>query len=453
MSPATLFQGARIIDPGQGMDQTGDVLVRDGVIESCGSPVEGADARVVPAQGLVLAPGFIDLHAHPREPGHEDKETIASGAQAAARGGFTTLCCMPNTSPAIDTVSVVEFIFRRAAEAGPIRVHPIGAVSRGRAGKELAEMEELARAGVVAFSDDGSPVADGHLMQMALVYAGELGLPVIDHCEEVGLAHGGVVNEGWVATRLGLPGYPAAAEESMIARDIALASLTGAHLHVAHISTAGGVELVRQAKARGLPVTAEVTPHHLTMTDEWVLGVREPVAHGPLGIVAYDTRAKVSPPLRGEADREAVVAALRDGTIDAVATDHAPHTSVDKEVPFEEAAMGLSVLETALGSLMSLVRGGALDLPTLVHRLTAGPAGVLGPRFQELATLAPGSPADLVLFDPDEEWTVDTGSFASKGRNTPLDGATLTGRVKLTMAAGRVAYDGLDLKASAGKGS
>ena len=304
---------------------------------------------------------------------------------------------------------------------------------------------------MVAFSDDGSPVADGHLMQMALVYAGELGLPVIDHCEEPDLAHGGVVNEGWVATRLGLPGYPAAAEESMIARDIALASLTGAHLHVAHISAAGGVELVRQAKARGLPVTAEVTPHHLTMTDEWVLGspdasragLESATPGGALGIGAYDTRAKVNPPLRGEADREALVAALRDGTIDAVATDHAPHTSVDKEVPFEEAAVGLSVLETALGSLMSLVRGGALDLPSLVHRLTAGPARVLGPRFRELATLAPGSPADLVLFDPDEAWTVDAGSFASKGHNTPLDGATLIGRVKLTMASGQVAYDGL----------
>ena len=444
MSRPLLFKDARIIDPAQGMDQVGDVLVRDGVIASCGPSIDAGDAEVVQAKGLVAAPGFIDLHAHLREPGFEEKETIATGTEAAARGGFTSLCCMPNTNPTLDTAGIVESVLRRAQEAGPVRVCPIGAVSRGRAGVELTEMEELARAGVVAFSDDGSPVADGHLMQMALLYAGDLGLPVIDHCQDLELSRDGAMNEGWLASRLGLPGYPAAAEESMIARDIALAALTGAHVHIAHLSSAGGVELVRQAKARGLSVTAEVTPHHLTMTEEWVLGVHDAgSATGPLGVGAYDTRAKVSPPLRSVADRHALVAGLVEGVIDAVATDHAPHAIVDKEVPFEEAAVGLSVLETAVASLMSLVHVGSLTLPTLVERLTVAPARVLGSRFSDLATLRPGTPADLVLFDPGEEWTVDTQQFASKGRNTPLDGTTLRGRVKLTMAAGRVAYNTL----------
>ena len=442
MSAAILIKGARLIDPAAGTDAVGDLLLRDGRIQPGGA----AGALVVDANGLVAAPGFIDLHAHLREPGFEDRETIATGTAAAAAGGFTTVCAMPNTEPAIDSATVVEFVAQQARAAGPVRVRVIGAVSKGRKGVELADMEEMAKAGVVGFSDDGSPVATGRLMEMALLYAGQLGLPVIDHCEDHSIAAGLGMNEGPVASRLGLEGYPAAAEESLIARDIAVLGLTGGRFHVAHLSTAGGAEIVRSARRRGLSVTAEVTPPHLVMTDEWTLG-RQGVGStaDPLTAGAYDTRAKVSPPLRSEADRQALVRALCDGAIDAVATDHAPHTFGDKAVPFDEAAVGISVLETAFASLMGLVHDGAMDLPALVARLTAGPARVLGERFAPYASLAEGSPADVVLFDPNEPWTVDPAKFLSKGKNTPLAGAAMRGRVKLTIADGRIAYDGIGL--------
>jgi dihydroorotase len=351
---------------------------------------------------------------------------------------------MPNTEPTIDSATVVNFIAQQARAAGPVRVLSFGSVSKGRRGVELTDMEELAAAGVVGFTDDGSPVATGHLMEMALLYAGDLGLPVMDHCEDHSITQGLGMHEGAVASRLGLAGYPAAAEESIVARDIALLGLTGGHFHAAHLSASGSVEMVRAAKARGLHVTAEATPHHLLMTEEWVLGAQgRGSAVDSLSIAAYDTRAKVSPPLRARVDRSALVAALRDGTIDAIATDQAPHTFGDKAVPFDEAAVGISVLDTAFASLMGLVHHGELDLATLIARLTIGPAAVLGDRFQELATLAEGTPADIVLFDPDEEWIVDAAQLFSKGKNTPLIGATLQGRVKLTIAAGEVAYDGL----------
>ncbi len=443
MSETLLIKSARLIDPVAGTDTVGDLLVLDGKIAKASAAP--SDARVIDGTGLVLTPGFIDLHTHLREPGQEDKESIKSGTAAGARGGFTTLCCMPNTVPAIDNSTVVDFIKQQALEAGPIRVLAFGAVSRGREGKELTDMEELARAGVVGFTDDGSPVATGHLMQSALLYAGQLGLPIMDHCEDYSIVKGLGINEGWVSDRLGLAGYPSAAEESIVARDIALCELTGGHFHVAHLSTAGSADLVRQAKAKGLRVTAEVTPHHLTLSEEWVLGTHGHVE--PDAVVttaAYETRAKVSPPLRSLSDQAALIEALRDGTIDAIATDHAPHTYGDKATPFDEAPNGISVLDTAFGMLMGLVHAGEIDLPTLVQRLTAGPVSVLGERFIELATLAEGTPADLVLLAPDEEWQVDPKAFASKGRNTPLDGDTLRGRVKLTIAGGEIAYDGLD---------
>ena len=443
MSAAICIRGARVIDPASGEDSVRDLFIRDGLI--AGAPETPSDGAVtLEGAGLVASPGFIDLHAHLREPGFEDKESIETGTAAAAAGGFTTVCAMPNTSPAIDSAAVVEFIARRAREAGPVRVLAFGAVSKGRAGLELTDMEELARAGVVGFTDDGSPVATGRLMQAALLYAGELGLPVMDHCEDHSITAGLGINEGPTASRLGLAGYPSAGEESIIARDIALLSLVGGRFHAAHVSTAGGVEMIRAAKRRGLAVTAEVTPHHLTMTDEWALGAGAATAGvaAPLTAAAYDARAKVSPPLRSAADRDALAEGLRDGTLDAVATDHAPHTFGDKAVPFDEAAVGLSGLETAFGSLMSLVRGGALDLPALIARLTVGPASVLGERFAGLASLAVGSPADVVLFDPDERWEVDASRFASKGKNTPLDGLTLQGRVKATIAGGEIAFGG-----------
>ena len=344
---------------------------------------------------------------------------------------------MPNTNPVMDTRATVEFVLDRARSEGVVRVLPIGAVTKGSIGAELAEMRELADAGVVGFSDDGHPVADANVMRQALGYASGIGLPIINHCEVPELSAGGTMNEGWVANRLGLRGIPNAAEDVMAARDIALAETTGGRLHIAHASTVGTVELVRQAKARGLDVTCEATPHHLTLTDEAVLG-RGGSAFGPLSDAAYDTNAKVAPPLRSRHDAAAMVEGLRDGTVDFVATDHAPHGQTEKLCTFDEAANGISVLETALGSLMTLVHSGAIALPTLIERLTAAPARFLG---MELGALKPGSPADITIFAPNVEWVVDPAEFASKGKNTPLAGSTLRGRVKATVFGGKVVYD------------
>ena len=438
-----LIKGARIVDPGRGIDGVGDVLTREGRIVSAGpslTPLDVPDgAHTIPANGLVVAPGFIDLHTHLREPGFEYKETIATGTRAAARGGFTSLCCMPNTDPAIDNEAMVELVKRRVESDGLVRVFPIGAVTKGRKGRELAEMEELAAAGVVAYSDDGDPIADPNLMRLALTYTLDLAMPVINHCQEHGLCSGGVMAEGWTATRLGLPGIPAAAEEAMVARDLTLAEMTGGLLHLAHLSTAGSVDLVRQARKRGVSVTCEVCPQHLYLTDEWALGYQGD-ARRTAGPLNFDTSTKVYPPLRGENDVEALIEGLAEGVIDCIATDHAPHEVASKQVTYEEASFGISVLETALGSLLALVHGNRISLSALVDRLTVGPARVLGPSFEQYATLEAGSPADLVLFDPNLEWTVDTGQFASKGRNTPLEGVNLKGRVVATMVEGRLVH-------------
>ena len=444
LDPSTiLIKGARVLDPSQGWDLVADVLIKDGQILSAGETIDPAalpeQCGVIPAAGLVVCPGFIDLHCHLREPGFEYKETIETGTRAAARGGFTTICCMPNTEPPIDNVAVVDFIRRRATTDGHVRVFPIGCVTKGRKGVELSEMEELASAGVVAFSDDGDPVYDPNVMRLALSYGLDLGLPISNHCQERSLSQGGVMAEGWTADRLGLPGIPAAAEETMIARDIALAELTGGRLHLAHLSTAGSVSLVRQALERRIPVSAEVCPHHLSITDQWVLGAKG-VDVAAAGTSSYDTSNKVYPPLRSPEDVAALVEGLAQGVIGCVATDHAPHDLASKRVTFEDAAFGISVLETALGSLLQPVHSGQISLSTLVERLTVGPARVLGPDFSKLATLRPGTPADLVLFDPDLEWVVDTRQFASKGKNTPLEGTTLKGRVVATVVEGRVAF-------------
>ena len=438
-----LIQGGRLIDPSQDWDLIADVLVQDGNISSAGSILDQTSipdhSQIIDAAGLVVCPGFIDLHSHLREPGFEHKETIATGTRAAARGGFTTLCCMPNTEPAIDNAAVVDFIRRQASAEGVVRVLPIGCVTKGRKGKELAEMEELAAAGVVAFSDDGDPVYDPMLMRLALSYSRDLGLPISNHCQDHSLSRDGVMAEGWVATCLGLPGIPAAAEEAMIARDLTLADLTGARLHLAHLSTAGSVSLVRRGLEQGIAVTAEVCPHHLSITDRWVLGTKgvDVQAAGPF---SYDTSTKVYPPLRADVDVEALIEGLADGVIACIATDHAPHDLASKQVTYQDAAFGISVLETALGSLMQLVHEDKLGLSCLIERLTAGPAQVLGPDFHDLATLRAGTPADLVIFDPDREWVVDPGEFASKGKNTPLEGTTLKGRVVATLVEGQVVF-------------
>ncbi len=438
------IRGGRILDPGRGVDLVGDVLIREGRIAAVGPDVAAEAERIVDARGLIVCPGLVDIHCHLREPGFEHKETIETGTQAAARGGFTTVCCMANTEPPIDSRASVEYILRTPGSQGVVRVLPIGCISRGRQGKELAEMGDLAEAGAVGFSDDGSPVADASLMRHALEYASAFDLAVIEHCEDLSLSHEGVMHEGWVSNRLGLRGIPPAAEDAAVARNIGLAEFAGAHLHVAHVSTRESVELIRRAKERGVHVTAEVMPHHLALTDEAVM---LSATESPGGL-AYDTNAKVNPPLRPRADVDACIEGLADGTIDAIATDHAPHAIEDKLCEFDFAAFGISGFETALALCLSLVqaveavREPPLQLPVLIERLTSGPVRALGlERFVPgLGSLAEGAPGDVLVFDPEAEWVVDPERFASKGKNTPLAGRTLKGRVVATVYGGRPVF-------------
>ena len=436
-----LIKGGRVIDPSQGIDRVADVLIDGATIKGIGGDIAEPEdgSRVIDARGMVVCPGFIDVHCHLRDPGFEYKETIATGTAAAARGGFTTVCAMPNTDPVMDSRAVVDFVVRKAREEGHVRVLPIGCVTRGSKGKELAEMWDLAEAGVVGFSDDGHPVAHPNIMRQALSYSSSMGLPIINHCEVLELSAGGAMNEGWVSTRLGMKGIPNSAEEGMVARDIGLAEIAGGRLHIAHASTAGTVDLVRQAKEKGAEnVTCEVTPHHLALSEEAVLGrARAEDPFGPLTTDAYDSNAKVSPPLRSRRDVEAMVQGLKDGAVDFIATDHAPHSLIEKQCTFEEAANGISGLETALGLVMSLVHSGDVPLPLIVEKLTSAPARFLG---QDLGTLRAGAPADVTVFDPDAEWVVDTGEFASKGKNTPIAGGTLRGEVVSTIVAGNIVY-------------
>ena len=424
--------GGRVLDPARGVDELADVVVENGrILGSEADRGRGESERVVDARGLVVAPGFVDLHCHLREPGFEDKETIATGTRAAAAGGFTAVCCMPNTNPTLDTASDVEWVTTQARRVGAVRVYPIGTITKRQRGEELSEMADMAAAGAVAFSDDGRPVGNNRLMRNALAYSRLADRPIVDHCEDAELLDGGVMHEGRVSTLLGLRGAPAEAEEVAVARDLALARATGGRLHLAHLSTRAAVDQVRQAKRAGVRVTAEVTPHHLVLTDEWIGGKA-------IGRPPYDTNCRVNPPLREDGDRAALLEGLLDGTIDAVATDHAPHTIVDKECEFDQAAPGISVLETAFGLLMRLVDAGQIGLPELIHALTARPA-----RAFDLAggTLEPNAPADLVVLDPAAEWTVDVARFHSKGKNSPLQGERLRGLVRLTVVGGVVVHE------------
>ncbi|HSM35166.1 MAG TPA: dihydroorotase [Longimicrobiales bacterium] len=425
MTRPLVIRGGRVVDPSRGFDAPADVLLLNGRVEAVDAGLGVPDdAETLDASGLVVCPGLVDVHVHLREPGGEHKETIASGSAAAVAGGFTTICAMPNTDPPIDDPAAVGFVLAAGLRAGRARVHPVGAVSVGLAGERLALVGEMVEAGAVAITDDGRPVWDAGLMRLALEYGRSFGIPVASHCEVLELSRGGSMNEGVMSTRLGLTGIPNAAEDVMIARDLFLAELTGGRLHVQHVTTRRGAALIRGAKERGVAVTAEGTPHHFALTDAAVEG--------------YRTHAKVNPPLRSEEDRLAVLAAVADGTLDCIATDHAPHHYDEKEQAFDDAPFGLIGLETAVGvAITYLVETGEMALSDLIHRMSTGPARAFG---LEAGSLAPGAPGDVTVLDPAARWTVDPGAFRSKSRNTPFDGHELTGRPVATVVGGVVAF-------------
>ena len=421
-----------MIDPGR-VNGPAEVLIENGKIAAVGTDLlaggrqghsSGLEPRIIDATGRLVLPGLVDLHVHFREPGQEFKETIQTGTAAAVAGGFTSVCCMPNTLPVNDNQAITEFILEKARAAGQANVFPIGAITKGSEGKELAEIGDLRNAGCIALSDDGQPVLNSMVMRRAMEYALAFDLPVVDHCEDSLLCEGGCMNEGAVSTELGLPGIPAAAEDVMVARNLSLAALTGARVHIPHVSTAESVRMVRDGKAKGVRVTAEATPHHFSLTEEAVRG--------------FDRHAKMNPPLRTWQDVQAVKAGLRDGTIDAIATDHAPHALHEKQLEFAEAPFGIVGLETALPLTLALVEEGVLSLEVAVAKLTSEPARVFGlPK----GTLAPGADADLVIVDPQADWEIDPARFRSKGRNTPFGGWKVRGRVMLTLVGGRIVYE------------
>lgn len=426
MSEPLLVRGGRVVDPAAGRDGTFDLLLRGGVVVEVGSRLSSDGAKVLDAAGLLVFPGFIDLHAHLREPGREQAETVATGLRAAAAGGFTAVCAMPNTDPVNDSRAISEYLVSKARGASGPRLYPIGAVTRGQAGVELAEFGEMQIGGVVAVSDDGKWLADGALLRRAFEHARLFGLPVIQHCEDPSLSGGAPMHEGAVSTRLGLPGQPAIAEAAAVARDLLVAEVSGGRLHVAHLSTARALELVREARARGLRVTCEVTPHHLTLTDE------------EIARSSFSTNYKMNPPLREPSDCDALAAGLEDGTVDAVATDHAPHHEDDKALDFGTAPFGVVGLETAAAVVHDrLVRTGRLSLARFAEVFSAGPARALD---LPGGTLAPGAPANVTLFDPQRRWRVDASRFESLSRNTPFEGWELVGAPAATIVEGRVVW-------------
>lgn len=417
-----LIKGGNVIDPANNFSGIADVLIENGKIQSLGQNLNVNDAEIIDAKGKYVLPGLIDMHVHLREPGYEAKETIATGTRAAAIGGFTSVACMPNTNPVVDNQALVEFIKSRAKTEAVVNVFPIGAITKASAGNELAEIGDMVMAGAVAVSDDGRPVMNAQVMRLAMEYAKMFNIPVISHCEDKNLVADGVMNEGYYSTVYGLKGISRAAEEVMVARDIMLADLTGAQVHIAHISTAGSVELVREAKKKGINISAEATPHHFTLTD------RE--------AGTYNTSTKVNPPLRSEEDVAAVKNGLKDGTIDVIATDHAPHTQEEKDVEYNFAPFGMVGLETAVGlSFLELIETGILSIAELVTKMSVNPARILGLNKGHLGV---GADADITVIDPGYKEIVDINRFASKGKNSPFDGWELTGLPVLTVVGGRV---------------
>ena len=427
-----LLTGARVIDPSQKMDAVADILLENGKITQIAPKLaktqnfkDQGKVKTIDLPGMIITPGLIDMHVHLREPGFEYKETIASGCAAAVAGGFTSVACMPNSSPINDNRSITEFIKRKASEAALTNVYPIGAISKDSAGSQLTEFWDLKEAGIIALSDDGKPVMDAALMRRALEYASSLGLPVISHCEDINLSGGGLMNEGYYSTILGLRGIPSIAEEVMVARDILIAEFTKTSVHIAHVSTAGSVQLIREARKRGLRVTAETAPHYFTLTDE--------------SLQSYDTNFKINPPLRGPDDLAAIKEGIADGTLDVIACDHAPHGRTDKEVEFEYAACGISGLETSLGLSLQLIHDGILSWPELTAKMSTNPARILG---LSKGTLKAGADGDITVIDPELKWTVDVKAFRSRGKNSPFHGHQMQGRAILTIVSGEIKYDG-----------
>lgn len=418
-----LIKNGRLIDPAQSIDEQLDLLIRDGIIVETGKDLHADPAEVIDATGLLVVPGLIDLHVHLRDPGLEYKEDIISGTLAAVAGGFTSVACMPNTKPVNDNQTVTEYIINKARQKGSCNVFPIGSITKGLSGETLSEMGEMQQSGAVGFSDDGLPVCSGEVMRRALEYAKPFGFPIISHAEDLNIAGKGVMNDGFVATELGLKGIPWVAEDAMTARDIMLAEFTGGRLHVAHVSTKGGIALVRNAKQRGVAVTCEVTPHHFTLTEEAVRG--------------YNTNAKMNPPLRLAEDLAALREGLADGTVDAIATDHAPHHYDEKNVEFAIAMNGIIGLETALPLTLRLVQEGVIDLPRAIELLSSGPARAFG---LDRGTLEAGKVADVTLIDPDCRWTVTSESLHSKSKNSPFLGETMQGAARMTLVAGQIVY-------------
>ena len=428
-----LLTGARVIDPAQNIDSPLDISVENGRIAKVGANLSRSTkskdsdktTKIVDLTGMIVVPGLIDMHTHLREPGFEYKETIATGSAAAVAGGFTSIACMPNTNPINDNRSITEFILRKAAEAALANIYPVGAISMDSAGSKLTEFWDLKEAGVVALSDDGKPVMNAALMRRAMEYASSLQLAVISHCEDTNLSADGLMNEGYYSTILGLRGIPAAAEEVMIARDILIAEFTKTPVHIAHVSTAGSVHLIRDAKKRGLKVTAETAPHYFTLTDE--------------ALQSYDTNFKINPPLRSEQDVKAIKEGLADGTIDVIACDHAPHGRTDKEVEFEYAANGISGLETSLGLSLNLINSKIISWPELITKMSLNPARILNlPK----GTLKTGADADITVINPQVKWTVDVQAFRSRGKNSPFHGRKMQGKAILTIVGGEIKYDG-----------